>query len=124
MKPASENGPEPAELDLMSFAGFFCLLKYGIIRNDDRKGSAKYELAFFTQNESRHLQNYVLSDLLEIDIGYGGHEHAAALKPAFKVLFDHSGTVEKSTICRKRKRPRSGAHLPQEKVHRNYGQRC
>ena len=63
-----------------------------------RKISAKYELAFFTQNESRHLQNYILSDLLEIDIGYGGYEHAAALKPAFKVLFDHSGTVEEKMV--------------------------
>ena len=36
-----------------------------------RKISARYELAFFTQNESRHLQNYILADLLEIDIGYG-----------------------------------------------------
>ncbi|MDR9824254.1 nucleotidyltransferase domain-containing protein, partial [Vibrio sp. FNV 38] len=30
-----------------------------------REISAKYELAFFTQDESRHLQNYILSDLLE-----------------------------------------------------------
>ena len=60
--------------------------------------SAKYELAFFTQNESRHLQNYILSNLLEIDIGYGTYEHAAALKPAFKVLFDHSGTVEEKMV--------------------------
>ena len=63
-----------------------------------REISAKYELAFFTQDESRHLQNYILSDLLEIDIGYGGYEHAAALKPAFKVLFDHSGTVEEKMV--------------------------
>ncbi|MBR4501624.1 MAG: hypothetical protein IKP22_06990 [Clostridia bacterium] len=63
-----------------------------------RKISAKYELAFFTQNESRHLQNYILSDLLEIDIGYGGYERAAALKPAFKILFDHSGTVEEKMV--------------------------
>ena len=63
-----------------------------------RKISAKYELAFFTQNESKHLQNYFLSNLLEIDIGYGGYEHAAALKPAFKVLFDHSGTVEEKMV--------------------------
>ena len=63
-----------------------------------REISAKYELAFFTQDESRHLQNYILSDLLEIDIGYGGYEHAAAWKPAFKVLFDHSGTVEEKMV--------------------------
>ena len=63
-----------------------------------REISAKYELAFFTQDESRHLQNYILSDLLEIDIGYGGYELAAALKPAFKVLFDHSGIVEEKMV--------------------------
>ena len=63
-----------------------------------REISAKYELAFFIQHESRHLQNYFLSDLLEIDIGYGWYEHAAALKPAFKVLFDHSGTVEEKMV--------------------------
>ena len=63
-----------------------------------RKISARYKLAFFTQNESRHLQNYILADLLEIDIGYGTYEHAAALKPAFKVLFDHSGTVEEKMV--------------------------
>ena len=63
-----------------------------------RKISAKYQLAFFTQDESRHLQNYILSDLLEIDIGYGGYEHAAAWKPAFKILFDHSGTVEEKMV--------------------------
>ena len=63
-----------------------------------RKIAAKYELVFFTQNESRHLQNYILSDFLEIDIGYGGYEHAAAMKPAFKVLFDHSGTVEEKMV--------------------------
>ena len=63
-----------------------------------REIAAKYELAFFKQDESRHLQNYILSDLLEIDIGYGTYEHAAAWKPAFKVLFDHSGTVEEKMI--------------------------
>ena len=63
-----------------------------------RKISAKYNPAFFTQDESRHLQNFILSDLLEIDIGYGGYEHAAAWKPAFKVLFDHSGTVEEKMV--------------------------
>ena len=63
-----------------------------------RKISAKYELAFFTQNESRRLQNFILSNLLEIDVGYGWYEYAAALKPAFKVLFDHSGTVEEKMV--------------------------
>ena len=63
-----------------------------------REISTKYELAFFKQDESRHLQNYILSDLLEIDIGYGTYEHAAAWKPAFKVLFDHSGNVEEKMV--------------------------
>ena len=63
-----------------------------------RKISLKYELAFCKQDESRHLQIFILSDLLEIDIGYGGYEHAAAWKPAFKVLFDHSGTVEEKMV--------------------------
>ena len=57
-----------------------------------------FEVLFFTQSEPRHLQNYVLSNLLEIDIGYGGYENAAAWKPAFKVLYDRSGTVEEKMI--------------------------
>ena len=63
-----------------------------------RKISEKYDLLFFKQDEPRHLQCYVLSDLLEIDIGYGGYENAAARKPAFKVLYDASGTVEEKMI--------------------------
>ena len=63
-----------------------------------RKITGEYKLLFSTQDESRHLQNFILSDLLEIDIGYGGYEHAAAWKPAFKVLFDHSGTVEEKMV--------------------------
>ncbi len=59
-----------------------------------RRISEEYELPYFRQEESRHLQCYLLSNLLEIDLGYGAYEHAAAWKPAFKVLFDHSGTVE------------------------------
>ena len=59
-----------------------------------RRISGKYELQFFRQDESRHLQCYLLSNLLEIDLGYGAYDHAAAWKPAFKVLYDHSGTVE------------------------------
>ena len=60
--------------------------------------SAKYDLLYYAQNEARHLQVFLLSNLLEIDIGYGGYEHAAALKPAFKVLFDKSGVVEAKMI--------------------------
>ena len=63
-----------------------------------REISVIYEPVFFTQDESRHLQNFILSDLLEIDIGYGGYEHAAAWKPAFRVLFDRSGTVEEKML--------------------------
>ena len=59
-----------------------------------RRITEEYEILFFIQNESRHLQCYVLSNLLEIDLGYGAYEHAAAWKPAFKVLFDNSGIVE------------------------------
>ena len=59
-----------------------------------KKISEKYELLFFIQQETRHLQCYVLSNLLEIDLGFGAYEHAAAWKPAFKVLYDNSGTVE------------------------------
>ncbi|MBE6936507.1 MAG: hypothetical protein E7458_08470 [Ruminococcaceae bacterium] len=60
--------------------------------------SAKYELLYFAQNESRHLQVYLLSNFLEIDIGYGGYEHAAANKPAFRVLYDKTGVVEEKMI--------------------------
>ncbi len=63
-----------------------------------QKIAEKYDVLFFTQDISRHLQNYMLSDLLEIDIGYGGYEHAAAWKPAFKVLYDKSGVVEEKMI--------------------------
>ncbi len=60
--------------------------------------AGKYDIRFFRQEEARHLQCYVLSNLLEIDIGYGGYENAAAWKPAFKVLYDRSGTVEEKMI--------------------------
>ena len=58
----------------------------------------KYKVIYFKQAEDRHLQVYVLDNLLEIDIGFGGYEHAAAWKPAFKVLFDRSGVVEEKMI--------------------------
>lgn len=63
-----------------------------------RKISEKYELAYFAQDEARHLQVFLLPNLLEIDIGYGWYEYAAALKPAFKVLYDKSGVVEEKMI--------------------------
>ena len=62
------------------------------------KISENYNLIFYTQSEEKHLQVYVLDNFLEIDIGFGCYEHAAALKPAFKVLFDNSGTVEDKMI--------------------------
>ena len=63
-----------------------------------KKISEKYDLVYFTQEETRHLQVFLFSNFLEIDIGYGGYEHAAALKPAFKVLYDKSGVVEEKMI--------------------------
>ncbi len=63
-----------------------------------KKISEKYNLLFFTQSDERHLQAYILDNLLEIDIGFGCYEHAAALKPAFKVLFDKSGIVEDKMV--------------------------
>lgn len=56
--------------------------------------SGKYELVFSARDESRHLQCFFLYNLLEIDLGYGGYEHAAARKPAFRVLYDDTGVVE------------------------------
>ena len=63
-----------------------------------QKISGKYGLAYFAQDEARHLQVFLLSNLLEIDIGYGGYDHAAASKPAFKVLYDKTGVVEAKMI--------------------------
>ena len=63
-----------------------------------RKISEKYEIVYFSQEPSWHLQCYLLSNMLEIDIGYGGYEHAAARKPAFKVLFDRTGVVEEKMV--------------------------
>ena len=69
-----------------------------VMKHMHRKITEEYDVLFFTQDEARHLQNYVLNNLLEIDIGYGGYENAAAWKPAFKVLYDRSGTVEGKMI--------------------------
>ena len=63
-----------------------------------QKIAEKYEIRYFKQVETSRLQVYLLSDLLEIDIGYGGYEDAAARKPAFKVLYDRSGIVEEKMI--------------------------
>lgn len=63
-----------------------------------QKISEKYDLAYFTQAKAKPLQVFLLTNLLEIDIGYGGYEHAAALKPAFKVIYDKTGVVEEKMI--------------------------
>ncbi len=64
----------------------------------NQKITARYALTYFKQMPERRLQCYVLENLLEIDLGFGGYEGAAAWKPAFKVLFDHSGVVEEKMI--------------------------
>ncbi len=58
----------------------------------------KYEIAYFSQQEERNLQCYVLSNLLEIDLGFGAYDSAAALKPEFSVLFDKSGIVNDKMV--------------------------
>lgn len=63
-----------------------------------QKISEKYDVVYFSQEEEKHLQCYVLSNLLEIDIGFGCYERAAAWKPAFKVLWDTTGVVEEKMI--------------------------
>ena len=86
-----------------------------------REISARYDLVYFTQSEARHLQSYVLSDLLEIDIGYGGYENAAAWKPAFKVLYDNSGVVEEKMI---RSREWMDEHIFGEKRKKDIAAAC
>lgn len=63
-----------------------------------QKISKKFDLAYFTQVKTKPLQVFLLKNLLEIDIGYGEYEHAAALKPAFKVIYDKTGVVEEKMI--------------------------
>lgn len=46
-----------------------CMLE--VMEYMNQKIKEKYEVLFFSQAESRHLQCYVLSNLLEIDLGYG-----------------------------------------------------
>ncbi len=62
------------------------------------KISEKYEILYFSQSEAAHLQCYIFSNLLEVDLGYGGYEHAAARKKSFKVLYDNSGVVEDKMV--------------------------
>lgn len=63
-----------------------------------RRLSEKYEFLYSDRNEAYHLQNFVLTNMLEIDLGYGWYEHAAARKPAFKVLYDNTGVVEEKMV--------------------------
>ena len=86
-----------------------------------QKIAEQYDVLFFTQDLSRHLQNYVLSGLLEIDIGYGGYEHAAAWKPAFKVLYDRSGAVEEKMI---RSREWMDDHIYSDKQKKDIATAC
>ena len=86
-----------------------------------QKISGMFEILFFTQSEPRHLQNYVLFNLLEIDIGYGGYEHAAAWKPAFKVLYDRSGAVEEKMI---RSREWMDDHIYSDKQKKDIATAC
>ena len=60
--------------------------------------SEKYRILFFKQDEAGHLQNYIMSNLPGIDIGYGGYENAAACKHAFIIRYDRSGTIEGKMI--------------------------
>ena len=63
-----------------------------------QKVSQKYEIIYHGQIEQRRLEVFVLSNLLEIDLGFGCYEQAAAMKPAFKVLYDKTGVVEQKMI--------------------------
>ena len=63
-----------------------------------QKVSEKYKIVYFGRIEQRRLEVFVLSNLLEIDLGFGCYEQAAAMKPAFKVLYDKSGAVEQKMI--------------------------
>ena len=56
--------------------------------------SSKYDIQYCKKSEASHLLVIVLSNLLEIDMGFGGYEYAAARKPEYKVLYDNTGVVE------------------------------
>lgn len=63
-----------------------------------QKVSQKYEIVYHGQIVQKRLEVFVLSNLLEIDFGFGYYEQAAAIKPAFKVLYDKTGVVEQKMI--------------------------
>ena len=64
----------------------------------NEKIASRYEIAFCKKEEASHLLVIVLSNLLEIDFGFGCYEHAAARKAEYKVLFDNTGVVEEKMV--------------------------
>ncbi len=64
----------------------------------NEKIASKYEIQYSKKQEVSHLLVVVLSNLLEIDMGFGCYEHAAARKAEYKVLFDNTGVVEEKMI--------------------------
>ena len=60
--------------------------------------ASKYEIRYSKKQEASHLLVVVLSNLLEIDMGFGCYEHAAARKADYKVLFDNTGVVEEKMV--------------------------
>ena len=64
----------------------------------NEKIAFKYEVQYSKKAEASHLMVIVLSNLLEIDMGFGCYEHAAARKAEYKVLYDNTGVVEEKMI--------------------------
>ena len=64
----------------------------------NEKIASRYEIAFCKKEEASHLLVIVLSNLLELDFGFGCYEHAAARKAEYKVLFDNTGVVEEKMV--------------------------
>ena len=62
------------------------------------KIASEYEIRYSKKEEASHLLVIVLSNLLEIDMGFGCYEHAAARKAEYKVLFDNTGVVEEKMV--------------------------
>ena len=60
----------------------------------NEKIASKYEVQYSKKAEASHLLVIVLANLLEIDMGFGCYEYAAARKAEYKVLFDNTGVVE------------------------------
>ncbi len=64
----------------------------------NEKIASKYEVQYSKKSEESHLLVIMLTNLLEIDMGFGCYEHAAARKAEYKVLFDNTGVVEEKMI--------------------------